>query len=84
MHPHSEPCISHSFVLSRETCSSRYEGVFTYLFFYFSMNNIYCGYSLEALHRGASNEYPQHMFLCRNKKNIIITYRLIKVPYLEL
>ena len=24
---------------------------------------IYCGYSLEAsLHRGASNEYPQHIF----------------------
>ena len=20
--------------------------------------------------RGASNEYPQHMFLCRNEKNI--------------
>ena len=27
-------------------------------------------YSLEAPHRGASNEYPQHMFSWRNKKNI--------------
>ena len=26
--------------------------------------------SLEAPRRGASNEYPQHMFLRRNKKNI--------------
>ena len=25
-------------------------------------------YSLEAPHRGASNEYPQHMFSSRNKK----------------
>ena len=31
------------------------------------------GYSLEAPHRGASNEYPQHMFLWRNKKNIVWT-----------
>ena len=27
-------------------------------------------YSLEAPRRGASNEYPQHMFSSRNKKNI--------------
>ena len=27
-------------------------------------------YSLEAPRRGASNEYPQHMFLWRNKENI--------------
>ena len=27
-------------------------------------------YSLEAPRRGAYNEYPQHMFLWRNKKNI--------------
>ena len=25
--------------------------------------NLCCGYSLEAPHRGASNEYPQHMFM---------------------
>ena len=28
-------------------------------------------YSLEAIQRGASNEYPQRMFLCTNKKDII-------------
>ena len=27
-------------------------------------------YFLEALRWGTSNEYPQHMFLCRNKKNV--------------
>ena len=28
-----------------------------------------CGYSLESPRRGGSNEYPQFMFLSRNKKN---------------
>ena len=31
--------------------------------FLFLHENICCGYQLEAPHRGASNEYPQHMFL---------------------
>ena len=34
-------------------------------------------YSLEAPRRGASNEYPQHMFSSRNKKDISI-YRMKK------
>ena len=34
-----------------------------------SAQNIDCGYSLEPPHRGDSNEYPQCMFLSRNKKN---------------
>ena len=33
-----------------------------------SAQNIYCGYSLEPPRRGGSNEYPQSMFLSRNKK----------------
>ena len=33
-----------------------------------SYQNIDCGYSLEPPHRGGSNEYPQSMFLSRNKK----------------
>ena len=41
------------------------------IFILFLNKNICCGYSLEAPHRGASNEYPQHMFLSRNKKNIM-------------
>ena len=40
-------------------------------------------YSLEVPHRGTSNEYPQHMFSSRNKKNIG-TFWLKKVPYQEL
>ena len=37
--------------------------------FHISAQNIDCGYSLEPLRRGGSNEYPQSMFLSRNKKN---------------
>ena len=37
--------------------------------FHISAQNIDCGYSLEPPRRGGSNEYPQSMFLCRNKKN---------------
>ena len=36
--------------------------------FHISAQNIYCGYSLEPPRRGGSNEYPQYMFLLRNKK----------------
>ena len=34
-----------------------------------SAQNIDCGYLLEPPQRGGSNEYPQSMFLSRNKKN---------------
>ena len=37
--------------------------------FHVSALNIDCGYSLEPPRRGGSNEYPQAMFLSRNKKN---------------
>ena len=37
--------------------------------FHISAKNIDCGYSLEPPQRGGSNEYPQSMFLSRNKKN---------------
>ena len=39
------------------------------IFFHISAQNIDCGYSLEPPHRDGSNEYPQSMFLSRNKKN---------------
>ena len=42
-----------------------------------------CGYSLEAPCRGASNKYPKHMFLLRNKK-VISIFRMKKAPYLLL
>ena len=37
--------------------------------FLISAQNIDWGYSVEPLRRGGSNEYPQSMFLSRNKKN---------------
>ena len=37
--------------------------------FQISAQNIDCGYSLEPPRRGGSNEYPQSLFLSRNKKN---------------
>ena len=42
------------------------------IIFLISAQNIDCGYSLEPPRRGGSNEYPQSMFLSRNKKNIRI------------
>ena len=39
--------------------------------FHISAQNIDCGYSLEPPRRGGSNEYPQSMFLSRNKINNI-------------
>ena len=38
------------------------------IFFHISDQNLDCGYSLEPPRRGGSNEYPQSMFLSRNKK----------------
>ena len=37
--------------------------------FHISVKNMDCGYSLEPPRRDGSNEYPQSMFLSRNKKN---------------
>ena len=36
---------------------------------HYSSQSIDCGYSLESPRRGGSNEYPQSVFLSRNKKN---------------
>ena len=54
-----------------------------YMVFLFLNKNICCGYSLEAPRRGASNEYPQNMFLLRNKRTKD-TFWLKKAPYQEL
>ena len=37
--------------------------------FHIPAQNIDCGYLLELPQQGSSNEYPQSMFLSRNKKN---------------
>ena len=44
--------------------------------FHISAQNIDCGYFLEPPRRGGSNEYPQSMFLSRNKKNNVYPCRL--------
>ena len=41
----------------------------TLIFFHISAQNIDCGYSLEPPRRGGSNDYPQSVFLIKNKKN---------------
>ena len=43
--------------------------------FLISTQNLDCGYSLEPPRRGGSNEYPQSMFLSRNKKNSVYPYK---------
>ena len=47
------------------------------IFVLFLHKNICCGYSLEAPQWGTSNEYPQYMFLCRNKKTFMWLLPLI-------
>ena len=39
--------------------------------------NISSGYSFEVPHRGASNEYPQHMFSWRIRRKIMILISLL-------
>ena len=65
-------------VLYYETCLFKYTENFTTKkwkisdknvdIFHISAQNIDCGNSLEPPRRGGSNEYPQSMFLSRNKK----------------
>ena len=50
-----------------------------FLFLKKKKNNICCGYSLDLPHQGASNEYPQHIFSWRNKKNIYLLPTLVKI-----
>ena len=44
-------------------------------YFHVSAQNIDYRYSLEPPWRGGSNEYPQSMFLSRNKKNNVYPYK---------
>ena len=43
--------------------------------FHISAQTIECGYPLEPPRQGGSNEYPQSMFLSRNKKNNVWSYK---------
>ena len=55
--------------------------------FHISAQNIDCGYLLELPRRGSSNEYPQSMFLSKNKKNNVYPckpqFYCIKVGFKE-
>ena len=46
--------------------------------FHIYAQNIDCGYLLELLQQGGSNEYPQSMFLSRNKKKMYTPVLLYK------
>ena len=63
---------SYSFAILYGQHAMAYVALKSYQLCLISCQNICCGYSLEAPPRGASNEYPQHMFSWRNKKNINI------------
>ena len=47
-----------------------------YDIFLISAQNIDCRYSLEPPRWGGSNEYPQSMFLSRNKKNNVYPWMI--------
>ena len=56
---------------------------YLYNIFLFLYKSLCCGYSLKAYRQGPSDEYPEHMFLWKNKNTD--TFRLKKkVPFLEL
>ena len=44
--------------------------------FHITAQNIDCGYLLELPRQSGSNEYPQSMFLSRNKKNNVYPWKL--------
>ena len=54
------------FLWLQKTKSFRWKNV---IFFVIFARNRDCGYSLEPLHRGGSNGYPQSIFDSRNKKH---------------
>ena len=77
-------CLSYVMHQSKISISiAKIRGGIHIIFFLFLDENICCWYSLEAPRRGTSNEYPQHMFSLRNKKDIS-SFRMKKVPYLLL
>ena len=43
----------------------------------FLQENIFCGYSLEALRRGASHEYPERIFSSRNRNKYFVSYIIV-------
>ena len=56
---------------------------FLFFFFFFCnfAQNVDCGYTLEPPPRGGSIEYPQFMFLIKNKKKGIPQFFYIEVGF---
>ena len=46
-----------------------------------SSNNKTCMYSYKAPRRGASNEYPQHMYSGRNKSESVFWLKMCTLDY---
>ena len=75
-------CDGTAFILHHENLSMQYMKIFSPIkienfirkkkkdIFLIFAQNIDCGYTLEPLRRGGSNEYPKSMFLSKNKKNM--------------
>ena len=76
-------------ILSPKHENFQIKNMMLHVFFFISAQNIDCGSSLEPHQRGGSNEYPQSMFSCRNKKNNVYPckpqfyYMYIKVGFKE-
>ena len=67
-------CLYNFDPLKPHFCIVKFGFTGVYIILLISAQNIECGYSLQRPRRGGSNEYPQSMFLSRNKKNIGIFY----------
>ena len=73
-------CMSLYSTVSMSLHSSRLAGV-SDNYFYFCKQTC-CGHSFKVPQWGTFNEYPQHMFACRNKMYIFLDWK--KASYLEL
>ena len=74
------PSSGHSQWLNNMVLEQNFQRVFgddQGIIFLISPLNVYCGYSLELLQQGDSNEYPQRMILWRTDEN----YPLIIIKY---
>ena len=60
--PITKTCLYNFDLLKPHSYIVKLEFTGVYIIFYISALNIDCGYSLEPLRRGGSNEYPQSIF----------------------
>ena len=58
----TKTCLYNFDLLKLHFCIVKLEFTGVYIIFLFLLKNIDCEYSLEPLHRGGFNEYPQSIF----------------------